>query len=185
MILFRYILIFILLPPGLSAAVIRTGPDSLLQHTLDRAQPGDTILIAPGHYKQHEIVVRTPVTIIGENYPVFDGEDKYQILIVAADKVSIQGITVQRTGRSSLVDMAGIRLQNVSRVRISNCRILNTTYGIYLQNSRFCVVENNEIRSSATDELQSGNGVHAWKSDSCSSGTIISPGTATAFTSNS
>ncbi|WP_298707780.1 nitrous oxide reductase family maturation protein NosD [Chitinophaga sp.] len=163
----RTILLFLLLvPAGLSAAVIRTGPGSLLQHALDRAQPGDTILVAPGLYKQHEIVVRTPVTIIGENYPVFDGENKYQILIVSADKVNIQGITVQNTGRSSMVDMAGIRLQNVSRVTVSNCRVLNTTYGVYLQGSRFCVIENNEIRSSATDELQAGNGVHAWKSDS-------------------
>ncbi len=160
------ILSFLMLPAAAFATVIRTGPDSLLQHVLDRARPGDTILIAPGTYKQHDIVVRTPVTIIGENYPVFDGEDKYQLFIIAADRVSISGITVQQTGRSSMVDMAGIRLQNVSRVTVSNCRVINTTYGIYLQNSKNCVITNNEIKSSATDELQSGNGVHAWKSDS-------------------
>lgn len=160
------ILSFLMLPAAVSATVIRTGPDSLLQHVLDRARPGDTILIAPGIYKQHDIVVRTSVTIIGENYPVFDGEDKHQLFIIAADRVSISGITVQQTGRSSMVDMAGIRLQNVSRVTVSNCRVINTTYGIYLQNSRNCIITNNEIKSSATDELQSGNGVHAWKSDS-------------------
>lgn len=160
------ILSFLMLPAAAFATVIRTGPDSLLQHVLDRARPGDTILIAPGTYKQHDIVVRTPVTIIGENYPVFDGEDKYQLFIIAANRVSISGITVQQTGRSSMVDMAGIRLQNVSRVTVSNCRVINTTYGIYLQNSKNCVITNNEIKSSATDELQSGNGVHAWKSDS-------------------
>lgn len=160
------ILSFLMLPAAAFATVIRTGPDSLLQHVLDRARPGDTILIAPGTYKQHDIVVRTPVTIIGENYPVFDGEDKYQLFIIAADRVSISGITVQQTGRSSMVDMAGIRLQYVSRVTVSNCRVINTTYGIYLQNSKNCVITNNEIKSSATDELQSGNGVHAWKSDS-------------------
>ncbi|MGX5819237.1 nitrous oxide reductase family maturation protein NosD [Chitinophaga lutea] len=166
MIFIRYILLLILLPLGLSATVIRTEPDRPLQQALDQARPGDTIRVAPGLYKQHEIVVRTPVTIIGENYPVFDGEHKYQLFIVAASGVSIQGITVRNTGRSSLVDMAGIRLQNVSRVRVSQCRILHTTYGVYLQNSRSCIIENNEIRSSATDELQAGNGVHAWKSDS-------------------
>ncbi|MGE7774267.1 nitrous oxide reductase family maturation protein NosD [Chitinophaga sp. NPDC101104] len=166
MTIFRTILIFLLLPMGLSATVIRTGPDSLLQHALDRTRPGDTVIVAPGHYLQHEIVIRTPITLIGENFPVFDGENKYQLFVIAASGVSMQGITVQNTGRSSMVDMAGIRLQNAARVRVSNCKVLNTTYGIYLQNSKYCVIENNEIRSSATDELQAGNGVHAWKSDS-------------------
>lgn len=162
----RIILILLLFPLATTAAVIRTGPSGLLQSALDRAMPGDTILVAPGLYKQHDIIVRKPLTIIGENFPVFDGELRHQILIVTAKDVRIQGITLQRTGRSSLVDMAGIRLQDVSRAVIHNCRFLNTTYAVYLQNSRHCTISGNQIKASATDELQSGNGIHAWKSDS-------------------
>lgn len=164
--LIRTILLCILLPHVVCASIIRMGPSGLLQQTVDKAQPGDTILVAAGLYRQHDIIIRKPLTIIGENYPVFDGEQKFQILIVTAPNVHIQGITVQHTGRSSLVDMAGIRLQNVSGVTIHNCRFLQTTYAVYLQNSRHCIISGNRISASATDELQSGNGVHAWKSDS-------------------
>src|SRR5690606_11738118 len=60
-------------------------------------------------------------------------------------------------------DMAGIKLQHVSDVIVEQCRVLETTYGIYLQNSTRCTVRNNHVKASAKDELQSGNGVHAWK----------------------
>lgn len=164
--LIRILLCCLLLPHALRAAVIRMGPSALLQTVADKAQPGDTILVAAGHYPQHDIIIRKPLTIIGENYPVFDGGKQYQVFIVTAANVRIEGITVQRTGRSSLVDMAGIRLQNVSGAVIQNCRFFETTYAVYIQHSRHCTITGNQIKASATDELQSGNGIHAWKSDS-------------------
>lgn len=164
--LIRNLLLCLLFPAAASAAVIRTGPSRLLQEVADKASPGDTIMLAPGLYKQHDIIIRKPLSIIGENYPVFDGEKLHQVFIITAANVHIQGITVQNTGRSSLVDMAGIRLQNVSGINIYNCRFLNTTYAVYVENSKRCTISGNHIRAVGTDELQSGNGIHAWKCDS-------------------
>lgn len=144
-------------------AVHRVQPQHNLQEIIDLAKAGDTIIIAPGIYRQHDIIVKKPLVILGENYPVFDGEKKHELFIVAANNVTIRGIQVQNTGRSSLTDMAGIKLQNVSDVIVEQCRVLETTYGIYLQNSTRCTVRNNHVKASAKDELQSGNGVHAWK----------------------
>jgi len=144
-------------------AVHRVQPQHNLQEIIDLAKSGDTIIIAPGIYRQHDIIVKKPLVILGENYPVFDGEKKHELFIVAANNVTIRGIQVQNTGRSSLTDMAGIKLQHVSDVIVEQCRVLETTYGIYLQNSTRCTVRNNHVKASAKDELQSGNGVHAWK----------------------
>lgn len=144
-------------------AVHRVQPQHNLQEIIDLAKAGDTIIIAPGIYRQHDIIVKKPLVILGENYPVFDGEKKHELFIVAANNVTIRGIQVQNTGRSSLTDMAGIKLQHVSDVIVEQCRVLETTYGIYLQNSTRCTVRNNHVKASAKDELQSGNGVHAWK----------------------
>lgn len=166
MLLFRAILLSILLPAAAGAAVITTGPSRPLQGVLDSAQPGDTILLSPGLYRQHDIIIRKPLTIIGQHYPVFDGEKRHQVFIVTASNVRIQGITVQHTGRSSMVDMAGIRLQNSRGSVIRDCRFLYTTYALYLENSRHCIIAGNYIKAVTTDELQSGNGVHAWKCDS-------------------
>lgn len=144
-------------------AVHRVQPQHNLQEIIDLAKAGDTIIIAPGIYRQHDIIVKKPLVILGENYPVFDGEKNHELFIVAANNVTIRGIQVQNTGRSSLTDMAGIKLQHVSDVIVEQCRVLETTYGIYLQNSTRCTVRNNHVKASAKDELQSGNGVHAWK----------------------
>jgi nitrous oxidase accessory protein len=147
------------------AATYRVQLPQRIQTAIDRAAAGDTLLIAKGHYLQNNIIIRKPLTVIGEGYPVFDGALKHEVFIVAAHHVTIKGIQVQNTGRSSLVDMAGIKLQDASNVTITHCKIFNTTYGVYLQNSTHCTIEYNEVRASAKDELQSGNGVHAWKCD--------------------
>lgn len=164
--LIRYIIclfLFFWIDLDTNAAVFRVQPPVKLQEVIDRSQPGDTIYIAKGHYNQSNLVIRKSIAIIGENYPVFDGEKKNEVFIVAANNVLIKGLQIQNTGRSSMVDMAGIKLQNVSNVAVRECKILNTTYGVYLQNAKHCTIEGNTIRAFAKDELQSGNGVHAWK----------------------
>jgi nitrous oxidase accessory protein len=153
------------LPIFSSAKTITIHPGISLQTTLDQAEPGDTIMIGKGFYNEHDIQVSKPVSLIGEDYPVFDGKEKNEVFIITADQVTVQGLQIQHTGRSSLVDMAGIKLKNVTHVTVRRCRLLNTTYGVYLQNSRRCTIEQNEVKGVAKDELQSGNGIHAWKSD--------------------
>ena len=163
--MFRIVLIWLLwlsvIP--MRANTFRLQKGGSLQAMLDRCTDRDTIVVSSGFYAQNNIIVRKPVTIIGEGHPVFDGAKKNEVLIVTASNVSIRGIQVQNTGRSSLVDMAGIKLQNVSNVTVQGCKIFNTTYGVYLQNSNNCTVSENTIKAFAKEELQSGNGVHSWK----------------------
>lgn len=155
--------IIVLISAGTEAATIRATPSQKLQEVIDRANTGDTIRISKGIFNQNNIIVRKEIAIIGEEYPVFDGQRKNEIFIVTSNNVLIKGLQIQNTGRSSMVDMAGVKLQNVSNITVSDCRIYNTTYGIYLQNATNCTIANNVVRASAKDELQSGNGVHAWK----------------------
>jgi nitrous oxidase accessory protein len=42
----------------------------------------------------------------------------------------------------------------------------NANFGITLQNSKNCTVKNNSITAYGKNEVQSGNGIHCWKSDS-------------------
>jgi nitrous oxidase accessory protein len=42
----------------------------------------------------------------------------------------------------------------------------NANFGIALQNSKNCIVKNNSITAYGKNEVQSGNGIHCWKSDS-------------------
>ena len=149
-----------------TAGKVFATPDQQLQTVINRAAPGDTILIRKGIYKQNDIRINKRLVVIGEDYPVFDGESKHEIFFVTASDVYVAGLQIQNTGHSGMVDMAGIKIQDASRVIVRDCKIYNTTYGVYLQNSTHCTVDRNEIRSNAVTELSAGNGIHAWKCNS-------------------
>src|SRR5690606_34883788 len=146
-----------------NAAVFILNTGQNMQSVLDKMKDGDTLRIRKGVYKQHNIIIHKSIAVIGEDFPVLDGEGKHEILFIRANDVLVQGLQVQNTGYSGMVDMAGIKVQDASRVTISDCKLLMTTYGVFVQNSSYVTVERNTISSNAVSELQAGNGVHAWK----------------------
>lgn len=145
-------------------ANVYPSTQGVLQKAIENALPGDTINIQKGVYNEQNILVNKRLVIIGNDYPVIDGQKKGQLIVVTHDSVVIMGLQLQNTGRSSMTDMAAIRLQNVSHVTVNGNKLLNNTYGIYLQNSHYSFIINNLILADAADELNSGNGIHAWKS---------------------
>lgn len=147
-----------------SGAVLKVYPaPNSISKAIATAKKNDTLLIQPGIYKQHDILINKKLTVIGVQYPVIDGENKSQLIFITADSVTLQGIQVQNTGRSSMTDMAGIRVQDANYATIQNNKVVNNTYGIYLQNAANCTIQNNSIHANSLDELNSGNGIHAWK----------------------
>lgn len=144
--------------------VVRADKANAIKNALAYCADGDTVSIEKGLYKEQDILVSKRITILGKDYPVIDGLKKGQLIVVVRDSVTISGLQLQNTGRSSMTDMAAIRLQNVKSVSVTNNKLLNNTYGVYLQNSHYCLVYKNTIKADAKDELNSGNGIHAWKS---------------------
>jgi nitrous oxidase accessory protein len=164
--LFRWsVLCVLFLSPLFSlATVTRVYPgNNSFSKAIAAAKRNDTLLIQPGVYKEHDILINKKLTLIGQGYPIIDGESKSQIIFITADSVVLQGLQVQNTGRSSMTDMAAIRVQNANYALVQNNKVLNNTYGVYLQNATFCTIQNNVIHSNSKDELNSGNGIHAWK----------------------
>lgn len=157
------IVLLLRMPAGM-AAVIKVHPGGI-SSAIKNAQRGDTLLLLPGTYKEHDIIVSRKLYITGKDWPVIDGENKYQLFLVTADSVVIEGLQIQHTGKSSVTDMAGVRIANATQVTIRNNKFLDNTYGIYLQNATACTVAGNMIRSTIGDGVNDGNGVHAWKSN--------------------
>jgi nitrous oxidase accessory protein len=127
------------------------------------AQPGDTILVEAGIYREKNLVIDRPVILIGKGFPVLDGEKKYEIITVRASDVIVDGFELSY---SSLNDIAAIRISNCRNVIVRNNILDDNFFGIYAQQAANCLIEKNRIRSNAVAELQSGNGIHCWKSDS-------------------
>jgi nitrous oxidase accessory protein len=128
----------------------------------------DTIYIGKGLYKEGNIEVDKPLYIRGEAGAILDGENKYEILSIRSDDVTIEGLRIQHAGRSSMNDLAGIKIYRSKRVSILSNDLFDTHFAIYGDYVSQCIITNNTIVATGTTETNSGNGIHCWKSDSVS-----------------
>lgn len=137
-----------------------------IQAALKLAVDGDTILVQAGHYHEGNLVIQRSVFLVGINYPILDGEHKYEVVSVQADGVLVEGFKIMHSGISSIEDIAGIKIYNRHHVTIRNNILDDTFFGIYTQYGTNCIIRNNILTAHKENEQQSGNGIHCWKSDS-------------------
>lgn len=142
---------------------VGTGLIKSIKQAIAIAHPGDTLHIMPGRYKEGNIIIEKPLTIIGKNFPVLDGDHSVEILTIHADHVTIRGLKFVNTGIASINDLAAIKVLDSKGLRIINNRFENTFFGIHFSNSSQSWIEDNQLRSDATTEHQIGNGIHLWK----------------------
>lgn len=143
----------------------RGGAYATITAALAAAKPGDRVIVRAGTYREPTIEIRTPrVVFEGEGWPVLDGEGKREVLVIAADYVTVRGIVATNTGISNLEDRAGIRARNVRGCLIERNRLRKNLWGIYIQRSADCVVRDNDLEAEGTRQTESGNGIHLWYS---------------------
>jgi nitrous oxidase accessory protein len=153
------------LPPPPVRAEIRVGPGgtfSSIEAAVAAALPHAVIRVGPGVYPARPLVLDRPVHLIGEGWPVLDGEGVGSIVVVQADSVRIQGFVLTGTGKSYTQDHAAILIEEHRACEILDNRVDDTFFGIYLARTTDCEVRGNRVRSNATREADSGNGIHLW-----------------------
>lgn len=161
-------ILFILLLPSISmlgADTLEVGKDhqfSGLKSAIRAAQPGAVIRVWPGHYAEGQIEINKPVSLLGYQYPVIEGSDASGVFMITSDSVQINGLQIQNVGTSYIEDRAGIKLANVKHCAITNNKLLNCFFGIYLQKSSHCKIANNRVIGEAAQEMSSGNAIHLW-----------------------
>ncbi|MEP6626734.1 MAG: nitrous oxide reductase family maturation protein NosD [Ginsengibacter sp.] len=151
---------------GKTIPVGKTRIVQTIQKAVDIAQNGDTILVDAGIYKEGAIVIQKSIVLKGIDHPVIDGENKHEILFIKGKNIIIDGFKLQNTGRSEIKDIGAIMIYDSYHVTAINNIVENANFGISLQNSKSCTVKNNSITAYGKNEVQSGNGIHCWKSDS-------------------
>lgn len=139
---------------------------STIQQALKLVVNGDTVLVDKGVYHEKNLVLNKRIALIGIDFPVLDGDMKYEVISIKASGSLVQGLKVIRSGVSSMEDFAGIKIYNCRDVIIRNNILENTFFGIYSQFGTNCTIEKNKLTASNIEEQQSGNGIHCWKSDS-------------------
>ncbi|MBM3411884.1 MAG: nitrous oxide reductase family maturation protein NosD [Bacteroidetes bacterium] len=161
-----YFGVIFLLNSSVQGAVLLVGKNQTitsLNKAIQLAKEGDTIRILPGVYKEKNLVINKRLTLLGEGSPLFDGENKYEILLINANKVEVSGLSFDRSGYSAMNDFAAIKVIDTDSVTISNVQIFNAYFAIHVSNSTRTQIHDNDIIGSPASEQMTGNGIHLWK----------------------
>ena len=161
--------IFLLFSAFLHANVIEIGvnkPIKSIKKGIALAQEGDTIIVHKGIYREGNIIINKRIVFIGKEYPILDGQKKYEVLSIKADNVIVDGFKIIKSGYATLDDPCGIKVYNRNHVSIQNNILDDNFFGIYIQNGTNCIIKNNRLLAYGIDEQRIGNGIHCWKSDS-------------------
>lgn len=134
-----------------------------LQDRIDAASPGDRLYVDGGVFHEH-IVIDKPLSLIGQNEPVIDGDGEGSVVSVAADDVSFSGFLVRGSGRSISQEPAAIKVDEVDRASIRGNRVEDSYSGIHVLGSEASAVRFNEIDLGGDVEIgRRGHGIYLWE----------------------
>lgn len=166
---YPFLYLLLCLPLTGVAKVLHVGMDMhyrTISDAVETASAYDTVIVHQGTYAEGNIIIRKPIVLIGQNYPILDGQKKYEIISVRSSHVKIDGFCLKRCGFGTLDDPGAVKVYEAVNVEICNNILEDNFFGIYIQYGKNCKIRNNRIRAYGTAEQQIGNGIHCWKSDS-------------------
>jgi nitrous oxidase accessory protein len=135
---------------------------SSLQGRVDRAAPGETIVVPPGTYAG-DLVLDRPVRLVGEGRPRLVGSGRGSVVRVRAPGVILEGFDIDGVKGGDLGrDSSGVHIA-ARDVVVRDCRISDALFGIYLRQADGARVERCRIRGiHGKDPGEKGSGLHVW-----------------------
>lgn len=165
--MFRLFLLFF--PLFLFSNVLKVGKNEqykTIKEAVAAAKSGDSILVYAGIYKEGNINITKPLSLIGIGRPVLDGEMKYEILSFRANQIRLKGFKIINSGEDEVLNIGAVRLYDSHFSTIEDNIFENNYFGIYIQRGYRCLIQNNKITSTrATSQEGTGDGIHAWVSE--------------------
>lgn len=141
-----------------------SGPTRSIAEAVAIAQPGDTVLVHAGTYKEPLVVIGKPLVLVGVGNPILDGEGKHALVSITADDVTVRGFVLRNVGTSFVEDRAALRVSHARGCTIEDNHIDDGFFGVYLADVTDCRIANNVLRATGRRETESGNGIHLWTS---------------------
>lgn len=158
----------LLFPFMLWANTLKVGKNEqfkTIKEAVAASKSGDTILVQSGVYKEGNINITKPLTLLGINRPVLDGEMKYEIISFRANHIFLKGFKIINSGEDEIENIGAIRLYDSQYSTIENNVFENNYFGVYIQRGFRCLIQNNKFLSSrSTSQEGIGDGIHAWVS---------------------
>jgi nitrous oxidase accessory protein len=143
-----------------SANAAGAQPQNPLQSRIDAAPPGAVVAVPAGRYAG-PIVVRGPLTVIGEPGAAIDGDGRGSVVTIGGHDVVFRGFTVRNSGRQVTEEAAGIKVTGNGH-RIESNDVANVYFGIHIGNGANVTVTGNRIVPGTRHGARPGHGISAW-----------------------
>jgi nitrous oxidase accessory protein len=137
---------------------------STIQDGINAANAYDTVSIGKGIYFEHNILIGKPLTLIGEDGVVIDGEKRGSILKIQTVDVHISNLNLKHVGISHTDEFAAVHVSESKNFTLDKLVVEDAFFGFLIEGSSKGAITNNELSGESELEFYSGNGVHAWKS---------------------
>lgn len=134
-----------------------------LPTALAAAQPGDTIEVDGGVF-YGSLHVDRPVTLVGRNWPVLDGQGEGTVLQITAPDSTVEGFVIRNSGDSLDQENSGVVVE-AANITVRNNRFENTLFGIYLSRANGGTVHGNVILGKDLDVARRGDAIRIWYSN--------------------
>ncbi|MBP9219267.1 MAG: nitrous oxide reductase family maturation protein NosD, partial [Sterolibacterium sp.] len=153
------------LPLAAVAAEWTVAAGQSIAAAIHKAQPGDTLLIAPGRFVEN-LLIDKPLTLRGmtAQRPTIDGGGKGDVIRLTATDVTLENLIVTNSGDDLFAQNAGIYIPpGAHRAKVRHCAIAYTLFGLWIEKANDVEVSDNNItgmRDHASP--QRGNGVQLY-----------------------
>ncbi|WP_321777999.1 right-handed parallel beta-helix repeat-containing protein [Sulfurimonas sp.] len=120
---------------------------NILQVAIDNAPSGSTLKLPDGIYRGN-IIINKPLTIIGkQKNAVIDGNGYKDVITITSSNVILKNLTIINSGDKMYELNSAIFINKSRNSEISNCKILNSLYGINMLMVEDSIISNNYISS--------------------------------------
>ncbi|MCP4422747.1 MAG: nitrous oxide reductase family maturation protein NosD [Chloroflexi bacterium] len=134
-----------------------------LATAVSNANPGDTIRVSGGTYVG-SLDIDKPLTLIGIEWPVIDGQNEGTVVHIQASNITIRGFVIQNSGHVLDQENSGIAVEGKNALLEGN-RFENTLFGIYLREAHGTIIRDNQITSKDLEVPRRGDPIRVWFSN--------------------
>jgi nitrous oxidase accessory protein len=144
---------------GVVQCLAAAEPPSLRERLL-AAAPGSTVVVEGGVY-QGAVLVRGPLTVIGRDRPVIDGNGSGSVVTIEGSGVVFRGFVVRNSGRNVTEEAAGITVTGDRHV-VEDNDVHDVYFGIHIAGGAQHVVQDNRIAPGEKHGARPGHGISVW-----------------------